>query len=70
MRSARDRQSHLATALGVAAVKTGKSVYRATLAELIEALVKAERNPCLHLSRRSLPEREPSRPMSHTQVPL
>ncbi|WP_420337126.1 IS21-like element helper ATPase IstB [Roseibium sp.] len=36
-------KSHLATALGVAAVKAGKSVYRATLAELIDALVKAER---------------------------
>jgi DNA replication protein DnaC len=36
-------KSHLATALGVAAVKAGKSVYRATLAELIEALAKAER---------------------------
>jgi DNA replication protein DnaC len=36
-------KSHLATALGVAAVKVGKQVYRATLAELIEALVKAER---------------------------
>ena len=36
-------KSHLATALGVAAVKVGKSVYRATLAELIEALLKAER---------------------------
>jgi len=36
-------KSHLATALGVAAVKAGKSVYRATLAELIEALVRAER---------------------------
>ena len=36
-------KSHLATALGVAAVKAGKTVYRATLAELIEALVKAER---------------------------
>ena len=35
-------KSHLATALGVAAVKAGKRVYRATLAELIEALVKAE----------------------------
>ena len=30
-------KSHLATALGVAAVKAGRSVYRATLAELIEA---------------------------------
>ena len=37
------RKRHLATALGVAAVKAGKSVYRATLAERIEALVKAER---------------------------
>ncbi|MBL4639127.1 MAG: IS21-like element helper ATPase IstB [Kordiimonadaceae bacterium] len=36
-------KSHLATALGVACVKAGKSVYRATLAELIEALLKAER---------------------------
>ena len=36
-------KSHLATALGVAAVKAGKQVYRATLAELIEALIKAER---------------------------
>lgn len=36
-------KSHLATALGVAAVKAGKQVYCATLAELIETLVKAER---------------------------
>ena len=36
-------KSHLATALGVAAVKSGRQVYRATLAELIEALTKAER---------------------------
>lgn len=36
-------KSHLATALGVAAVKTGKSVYRATLADLIAALSQAER---------------------------
>lgn len=36
-------KSHLATALGVAAVKAAKSVYRSTLAELIEALAKAER---------------------------
>lgn len=36
-------KSHLATALGVAAVKAGKSVYRTTLAELIETLSKAER---------------------------
>ena len=32
-----------ATALGVACVKAGKAVYRATLAELIDALLKAER---------------------------
>lgn len=36
-------KSHLATALGVAAVKGGRQVYRATLAELIDALAKAER---------------------------
>jgi DNA replication protein DnaC len=36
-------KSHLASALGVAAVKAGKSVYRSTLAELIEAMSKAER---------------------------
>ena len=36
-------KSHLATALGVAAVKAGRQVYRATLAELIDALAKAER---------------------------
>ena len=36
-------KSHLATALGVAAVKAGKQVYRATLAELIDGLAKAER---------------------------
>ena len=36
-------KSHLATGLGVAAVKAGLSVYRATLAELIEALAKSER---------------------------
>lgn len=36
-------KSHLATGLGVAAVKAGKQVYRATLAELIETLIKAER---------------------------
>jgi DNA replication protein DnaC len=35
-------KSHLATALGVAAVKAGKSVYRATLADLIGALTQAE----------------------------
>jgi DNA replication protein DnaC len=36
-------KSHLATALGVAAVKGGKSVYRCSLAEIIEGLGKAER---------------------------
>jgi DNA replication protein DnaC len=36
-------KSHLATAIGVAAVKAGRSVYRCSLAELIEALTKAER---------------------------
>lgn len=36
-------KSHLATALGVAAVKAGMQVYRATLAELVEVLTKAER---------------------------
>lgn len=36
-------KSHLATAIGVAAVKAGRSVYRCSLAELIEGLTKAER---------------------------
>ncbi|WP_063297179.1 IS21-like element helper ATPase IstB, partial [Pseudovibrio sp. Ad37] len=36
-------KSHMATALGVAAVKAGKRVYRIALADLIEALAKAER---------------------------
>ena len=36
-------KSHLATALGVLAVKAGRSVYRSTLAELIETLARAER---------------------------
>ena len=36
-------KSHLAVALGVAAVKAGKSVYFATLAEIISTLSKAER---------------------------
>lgn len=35
-------KSHLATALGIAAVKAGRSVYRCTLAELIDVLTKAE----------------------------
>ena len=40
-------KSHLATAIGVAAVKAGRSVYRCTLAELIEALARAECEGCL-----------------------
>ncbi len=40
-------KSHLATALGVAAVKAGMQVYRATLAELVEVLAKAERQGLL-----------------------
>src|SRR4029453_13180704 len=36
-------KSHLATALAVEAVKAGKSVYFATLAEIISSLAKAER---------------------------
>jgi DNA replication protein DnaC len=36
-------KSHLATALGVEAVKTGRSIYFATLADIIGALTKAER---------------------------
>lgn len=37
-------KSHLATALGVEAVKAGKSVYFCTLADLITALSRAERD--------------------------
>lgn len=37
-------KSHLATALGVEAVRAGKRVYRATLAEIVEALSRAERD--------------------------
>ena len=36
-------KSHLATALGVEAVKAGKSVYFTTLADLIASLARAER---------------------------
>ena len=36
-------KSHLAVALGVEAVKAGKSVYFATLAEIVDTLGKAER---------------------------
>jgi hypothetical protein len=37
-------KSHLATALGVEAVRAGKRVYRASLAEVIDMLVRAERD--------------------------
>jgi DNA replication protein DnaC len=40
-------KSHLAIALGVEAVKAGKSVYLATLAEIIASLLKAEREGTL-----------------------
>ncbi len=40
-------KSHLATALGVAAVKAGKSVYKTTLAELTDSLAKTERQGLL-----------------------
>ena len=36
-------KSHLATALGVEAVKAGRSVYFATVADIVAALAKAER---------------------------
>jgi len=37
-------KSHLATALGVEAVRAGKRVYRATLAEVVDMLSRAERD--------------------------
>lgn len=40
-------KSHLAIALGVEAVKAGKSVYLATLAEIVASLLKAEREGTL-----------------------
>ena len=40
-------KSHLAVALGVEAVKAGRSVYFATLADLVGALAKAEREGAL-----------------------
>lgn len=40
-------KSHLAIALGVEAVKAGKSAYLATLAEIIASLLKAEREGTL-----------------------
>ncbi|WP_429133966.1 IS21-like element helper ATPase IstB [Ensifer sp. 4252] len=52
-------KSHLATALAVEAVKAGKSVYFATLADIITSLAKAEREGTLrerirYLSRSAL----------------
>jgi len=52
-------KSHLAVALGVEAVKAGKSVYFATLADLVTSMQKAERDGSLrervrYLSRHSL----------------
>jgi DNA replication protein DnaC len=41
-------KSHLATALGVEAVKAGRSVYFASLADIISALAKADREGQLH----------------------
>lgn len=41
-------KSHLATALGVEAVKAGRSVYFCTLAELLAQLARAEREGRLH----------------------
>ncbi len=46
-------KTHLATALGVAAVKAGKRVYRITLAELIDNLIQAERAGRLQVKMRS-----------------
>jgi DNA replication protein DnaC len=40
-------KSHLAVALGVEAVKAGRSVYFSTLADIIASLTKAEREGCL-----------------------
>src|SRR3954465_8374655 len=40
-------KSHLAVALGVEAVKSGRSVYFSTLADLIASLAKAEREGTL-----------------------
>jgi len=40
-------KSHLAIALGYEAIKQGKSVYLATLAEIISSLIKAEREGTL-----------------------
>lgn len=47
-------KSHLATALGVNAVKAGKSVYRATLTDLVDTLAKAHHNGQLTVKLRQL----------------
>jgi DNA replication protein DnaC len=52
-------KSHLAIALGVEAIKAGKSVYFATLAEIVASMAKAEREGTLrervrYLARHSL----------------
>ena len=36
-------KTHLATAIGVAAIRAGRRVYRITLADLIDSLIQAER---------------------------
>jgi len=41
-------KSHLAIALGYEAIKAGKGVYLATLAEIVASLTKAEREGALH----------------------
>jgi DNA replication protein DnaC len=41
-------KTHLALALGVEAVKSGRSVYFATLADIVSSLAKAEREGTLH----------------------
>jgi DNA replication protein DnaC len=40
-------KTHLALALGVEAVKSGRSVYFATLADIVSSLAKAEREGTL-----------------------
>ena len=46
-------KTHLATALGIEAVRAGKRVYRITLAELIDNLIQAERTGRLQVKMRS-----------------
>ncbi len=47
-------KSHLATALGVNAVKAGRSVYRTTLTDLVDTLAKAHQNGQLTVKLRQL----------------